>query len=359
MKNILYIIGLCFLTISCQEVYNVDDLDADKTIPVIQGMITNGDEPTTIKVAYAQTFGETVNRAINDAEVVIFDNQGNKAKLVGDAYGVYQVSKADFPSVPGRIYSVSVKLKTGDLFISDSVAMPMPPVLDSIYGRPSTNNKLIPNTDGEEKLVQYPALELMCALSTSDKDRMYNRFVVKAISQKLSSRVSSQRNPFPYNIYDWTSSSLLETDANQVASNMVNGMQVVNSKHIGYLNYETIAKTDTTTDIVSYGWIVTAYVYRTSAQAFDYYSKIEKQLSAQNHFFDPVPSQITGNFKCVNNPEKLVLGFFEANSQIKKYMAFYWVPLMKSYVKKELSNFVDTVQNGRQTHQAPGFWVNF
>jgi hypothetical protein len=36
-------------------------------------------------------------------------------------------------------------------------------------------------------------------------------------------------------------------------------------------------------------------------------------LSAQGRIFDPIATQFKGNITCINNPQKLALGIFEAS----------------------------------------------
>lgn len=359
MKNIFYLIIMSLSLVACQEVYDPGNLDSSELIPVIQGQITNSDDPCYVSVSYAKPFGASVVTYVNDAKVSIADNLGNRTTLTKVGSGLYQVEQSVFKGVPGRRYIVTVELKSGNAYVSDSVRMPMPATLDSISAKHSTYNKLITNADGDSHLEQYPALELMCNVSANDKDYLYNRFVVKAIAQKYSSTLAKQENPFPISIYNWTSSMNLESNANQVTGITTGSKSVVTNKHVGYLVYEKLPGTDTTTEITSAGWIVTTYVYRISAQSFLYYDKIQKQLEAKSHFFDPVPSQIKGNFTCVNKPEANVLGMFEANTQIKRYNGFSWHPSVKGYEVKDLTNFVDTVQEGRSIGKAPDFWIYF
>ncbi len=49
-----------------------------------------------------------------------------------------------------------------------------------------------------------------------------------------------------------------------------------------------------------------------SPEAFDYFSLVKNQLGIGGSIFDPPPATIRGNFTCINDPERQVVGFFFA-----------------------------------------------
>jgi len=265
------------------------------------------------------------------------------------------VEKNVFKAQAGRSYVLSVEFSDGNTFASDTVRMYAPPTIDSIYAKPAVKQYIVTDADGNESLKNIPALEVLCAVSTTDLDKNYCRFSVCALSQMLSFTLGMSR----YTVYHWTSSLLVNTNAEQTTGEVVDGRMVIKGKHLGYLEYKEGSATKEESAVLPAGWIVTTYAYRIAPQSYTYYQKIQKQLEAKGHFFDPVSSQIKGNMHCVNQSDKLVLGLFEANSQAKKITAFYWNSYRKDYVKKELVNFVDTISTGGRSQQMPGFWVSF
>lgn len=64
-------------------------------------------------------------------------------------------------------------------------------------------------------------------------------------------------------------------------------------------------------------------------EAFHFYRQIREQLLAENALFDPVATQITGNMRCVSDPDRIVLGLFEvAGSSRQTFVMSYepWQP---------------------------------
>ncbi|MEZ4900347.1 MAG: DUF4249 domain-containing protein [Spirosomataceae bacterium] len=55
-----------------------------------------------------------------------------------------------------------------------------------------------------------------------------------------------------------------------------------------------------------------------TAAGFEYWNALSKTTETTGSLFDPQPSQVTGNVKCVTNPQELVFGFFSAYTPQEK-----------------------------------------
>jgi hypothetical protein len=53
-------------------------------------------------------------------------------------------------------------------------------------------------------------------------------------------------------------------------------------------------------------------------ESYRFYKSANAQLEITGKIFDPIASQLLGNMKCINHPEKKVLGLFEASSVVKR-----------------------------------------
>jgi hypothetical protein len=105
-----------------------------------------------------------------------------------------------------------------------------------------------------------------------------------------------------------------------------------------FINDETTV-TEISEARTSIGWVIYCDVYSISPQTYLYYKKIQDFLTDDSKIFDPMPSQITGNIKCVSDTNKVVLGNFEVASGQRKYYAFCWVPSKTGVVKKKLETY--------------------
>ncbi|MCU0469965.1 MAG: DUF4249 domain-containing protein [Arcicella sp.] len=91
---------------SCQKEIDID-LNSTNAQVVIEGEITDQNEPYTVKITKTVNFTESNNYpAIKGANVTISDNVGNSEKLIETSAGVYQTSK--LRGISGRIYTMTV-----------------------------------------------------------------------------------------------------------------------------------------------------------------------------------------------------------------------------------------------------------
>src|SRR5690606_15183217 len=58
--------------------------------------------------------------------------------------------------------------------------------------------------------------------------------------------------------------------------------------------------------------------YAISREEFEYWEMLKKDNESVGSLFDAQPSQVTGNFTNIHNPEEPVLGFFKINSMTEK-----------------------------------------
>lgn len=352
IKNIIFTIALGVALLSCQKLYNPDDLNSGKKIPVIQGMISTGEGPYTVNVNYAAAYNSDSSTAINSAIVYILDDQNNFTFLANTGNGNYTTGENSFKGEIGRKYVLNVLLSDGSQFVSDTVQIPAKPSLDSISASVSTYKNISTDADGNVVSTDIPGLSISGYSSVSTTEPAYLRFESKAIYQSACEDLT-----YGYGIFFWTASTSIYDLPNEQTTSLEKGKQVVKNQNLGFLKYVAGANaTATTSQVLPAGWIVTAIAYRISAESYRYYQSIEKQLNATDHFFDPVPSQIKGNMHCLSNSDQLVLGLFEANSEDRKYVAYRWTKGERKIYKKDLDSFVDTITAGHQSMNPPAFW---
>lgn len=63
----------------------------------------------------------------------------------------------------------------------------------------------------------------------------------------------------------------------------------------------------------SYNWIIILDQYGIPKESYDFHEKLNRQFDADGTLFDPVIAQVYGNILCKNDPDKIVLGFFDLN----------------------------------------------
>jgi hypothetical protein len=69
---------------------------------------------------------------------------------------------------------------------------------------------------------------------------------------------------------------------------------------------------------IRYRYSILVKQYPLSKEGFFYWQQLKKNTEDLGTLFGPLPSQIRGNFKCLTNPEEVVLGYFDAGYTTSK-----------------------------------------
>jgi hypothetical protein len=98
-----------------------------------------------------------------------------------------------------------------------------------------------------------------------------------------------------------------------------------------------------------------------------YYKSLDAQMQSEGKLFDPIAAQLTGNIKCITDPNKKVIGFFEASSvNYSAYIVDFRnlsnsEPSLKRtpyILPPELVGCViNRLGSPHQDHNIPGFWI--
>jgi hypothetical protein len=96
-----------------------------------------------------------------------------------------------------------------------------------------------------------------------------------------------------------------------------------NNNVIAIEYYSKINMDDTTATAYSGNWHNTYLIhhrilylsqYTLNRETYLYYKSLYGQIQSEGKLFDPVAAQLNGNIKCITDPEKKTIGFFEASS---------------------------------------------
>ena len=359
MKNYpTYIIGFTLLIIgwSCKEVYYPEDIKSSERIPVIQGMIHN-DEVPSVKLSWALRYDDNLTEYISGAEVRVTDDLGNMVTLEETGNGFYTSFNSELTGEPGRIYTLYVRLPDGNEYVSSPELLPDYPVVDSLYADPGTREILTYSGSNEPLTEKQEGLFILADLSGDTDSALYFRFSTKTVKE-----ITYTQDPGTLGaktVFVWETGTL----GNFYSANHTieyNNRQILREHPVGFLHFDYDASQETERATAPYpeGWVLIFKIYSISERAYNYYNSIAEQLGSNNQMFAPIPSQVNSTIRCLTDPEKEVIGIFEASAQTKIFKAFAWKDL-EIYLARDLQSFPENLQDGSTLPFAPEFWVPF
>jgi hypothetical protein len=304
---------------SCQEKYDDPSIKSATGMIVVKGLITDAEGPYSVYVSHTIPFNDkepTVYAdalGIEGAEVIISDDSGNSEVLAEAGKGNYVTSEGGIRGIAGNTYTLSVTTPDGNNYQSKPCLLRPAPEIVSVYPVNTEEFVLVNNLYGPPTLQKRQGVGIFADIAGLSDDDTFYRFGIRIIKE---TRWVSFMGP---TVYCWTTTHI-KNKKNLLVTDFLAGDSII-KHHVAFLTPDAFPGD------YQQSWAVTLYldgrivaldIYALSREIYDYYSIFYNQLSAENRIFDPVPTNLTGNMYCKNDPSQTVLGIFEASG--KSYM---------------------------------------
>ena len=351
LKRIFYLAFVVMLFVSCEEYYK-PNLDIVPGLLVVESHITNNPAINFARLSMTNDFYNSApDEKIIGAKVELVESSGLIISGVEQSDGYFT-----FPKTPvsGRSYMLRINYKE-DLYESDSEIMPPVPVIDSLYTKNYLEKYYLTDVYGAPSLHER-AVRQISVDAPITPELEYYRFSWRAILEWVYSPPPvSGPGPPPPSWYGWK--SLYDAgDFNLAGKKEFSVSEKVKNHTLFTLQYNGNAYLDSAQQVPS-GWIVFVDQYGISKGSYDFHDQLNKQFDADGSLFDPVLTQVYGNIHCVNNPNKIVLGYFDLNS-FKQYRYFMRLGNGddRSVIIYPVFRFFDIPDSGYEIGSHPEFW---
>jgi hypothetical protein len=307
-REILMAFGLLSLTMllsGCISQFLPETTESQKIL-VVEGLITDQPGPKTIKLSVSMPLGErSVDRPLSGCVVNVTDDDGVTKQFTETAIGVYS-SVEPYQGEVGRSYKLHIK--TGADFDnkeyeSKFVMMnPVPPV-DSLYYKKVVIEK---SSDG---LPMKEGAQLY--LSTHDPQNLCHFYRWEF--------TETWQFSLPYYVDNKTCWTTENSKKINIKSTLNMGDDRIVRFPIQYL--------DNNTDKLSMRYSILVNQLSLSEEEYEYWDKLQNTVQDVGSLYDMIPSSVSGNMVCLQNPSEKVLGYFSVSASrtkrlfIKAYFA--------------------------------------
>jgi hypothetical protein len=282
---------------------------------------------------------------VSNCKVSIKDTWGNNYPLFEVGEGTY-MNNSLFAK-ENETYSLNVVTPDSQIYQSQSQKLPPFYKQDSIYGAQVTKTVLESNSDGTFYNSEQKGIETFIDLSSESGDvpkcRYSSRVTVMytyGIGSAPPITISCWQTFTPEGSLNLTNSSYGKTKG------------IIKEHSICFFQ-SSLNKYDSRLYVSLFGFLVAFKKYNLSPEAYEFYKKEKEQIEASGKLFDPIPSQVLGNIKCLSNPSNSVYGFFEVTS-VEQFYIRYSAGGTKLTRQSAIPGFVDF----GETDKRPAFWLN-
>lgn len=323
LKKIYLAALMMVTTIGCTEIF-IPDIDSDTEALVVEGLITDGDGPFTVKLTEALPFvsdSASVTKYVSDAELTVQDSEDQIYDLTYEGKGKYALPSS-FKAKVGNSYVLHIKTSDGSIYESDVQTLLPPESYDSIHSL----------VIKEEYLDEYNVLksiscfdvrvDLFKAVSSTVPTPLcrFESNIVVQYSFTYDPKIDSIPTWY-WSVFGWKTSLLddyenITVERSKMSTPIIKNHFLCNIP-LGIANYGI--------NTGGNGGIIYYYrfnQYTINEETYNYYKEANSQLTASGKLFDPITTQLYGNMKCINDPSKVMLGLFEVSSVTRAAFVF-------------------------------------
>ena len=325
----LYIVLFSFVVIisSCKESFN-PKLDEVNSPLVVDGLITDQAQPYTIKLYKAAKFNsdQTYTQETN-ADVKVSDDCGNTYNFTETSAGIYVSNPSQFVGQPGRTYILTINTNDNILYHSNPQLLLPNNFNVTAYAEFGTKDQLVEDADGNPSKQSLQGINLLVDIQNNTDTLARFRFENKtSLEYSYAVAISLWKTYiyFCWNLQNDNSLVNISGEQYQTSSNDIKKHKIcfIPKPEAIRANYSDTVEMDPfyTMAYVSQQ-IIKVSQFRINSETYQFNKDVNTMLAAQSKMFDPGSTQIKGNVHCDSNPQKLVLGLFEASSVTTNYYA--------------------------------------
>ena len=319
------------LVTSCSKVYD-SHVDTAQNMLVVDGRITNKKEAYHVTLTYAKPFNSSEKSTpVSGANVFVTDNLNNSYKFNERDKGDYVSDSLQFTGQPGHTYRLHILTTDGTEYESDPQRMFPEVSPDNAYAK--FDNQVILNGVTGLKVSTHGASIFMDIRNQSDtvpRFRIVSNLVLQYYNQGNFQLDWDHFLLLQY--YCWQTVNI-NSNFNITDEDYLSNSASIKNHPAGFLDdnnnviaieyYSKINMDDTTATAYSGNWHNTYLIhhrilylsqYTLNRETYLYYKSLYGQIQSEGKLFDPVAAQLNGNIKCITDPEKKTIGFFEASS---------------------------------------------
>jgi hypothetical protein len=277
---------------------------------VIYGMVTNENGPHEITILKTKKINSKVNEAVRGAKVSIYDDKGNTVPLAEDSVGKYHTPET-FAGQIGAKYKLNIELQEGKQYESDYVELLDVPDISELEAEKMT--KPATGTSLESSGYQF----YITTKPGTGEQKYFKWDVSEDCEYRLPFKISAYWDgqvltqiypPIPHKCYTHT---------------QFNDIYISDTKNFqtNYITHYPLNFTPGSTKFL-YMYGISVRQYALSEFSYKYWHS-----AMENNQPDPLyskqPYQLTGNIKCIGNPDETVFGIFEASAVKSKGISAY------------------------------------
>jgi len=359
MKNTLYFTLLMFVLAGCIERYDAK-IDKNESILVVEGIITGG----TTQIKLSKSVGLNVPSfedliTVDHASVYVDCDDGTRSFVAySSGNGVYQISTGEL-NVDAK-YRLVINVNDA-VYQSDFVSPTITSPVNVSFTSDDKDILVCVTTLGNDDQIGYYLWSIqenweihsyvqgpyvLFRIATNFSGGIYSPISQAKMEEEVANLISA----------GWEIIEIGTDSRGRLTGyvRVVNNLYSPNNKYYCWgtdsskifitgttdklidndIREKKIFSFPRTDDRTSVLYRVQVTQNRIHKEAYDYYTNVLKNMKQTGSIFAPIPSEITGNIKCISNPDIPVIGYVDVSTTSMEDIQYldnkFWDPSLRS-----------------------------
>lgn len=309
-KKIIFLISVSFFLNSCTETYPLLTNTYEEAI-VVEATLTNELKNQEIKITKTARFEDTSIKTETGAKVIVKDNLNNEYVFEENS-GIY-VSQTAFQILPDRQYTLEITAKDGKIYQSSPETLTTVTPIQSIVPSLATNKdnetgvQINVNSYDASRTSKYYRYEYEESYKIIAPRWSLSKLIVTGPeSIQLIPNSSSTRTCYATK----KSTDILLVNTNDQSEDKVN----FPIRFIEQKNY-----------IIGHRYSILVKQYVENLAAYNFHKTMRDIASSASILSPKQPGVLSGNIKCINDPNTKVIGYFDVSSFSEQRIFFNYI----------------------------------
>ncbi|MEY4930578.1 MAG: hypothetical protein RI909_1302 [Bacteroidota bacterium] len=286
MKRVAW---LLIVLAGCIDPYTPPEIKSSSAILVIDGHIDINSQ-SVIKLTRSQNLYEDLEpEKVYGAQVILENENGVTYPLTAAGDGSYSLAPQSFAAVKHRLL---VRTADAKEYSSEFVEIKNSPPIDSVSWDINSDLgvNIYANTHSTESGTGYYRWKF-------EETWQYTSAYQSIYVYNYSTRQAELRQDDIFNCWQSnTSTDILVGSTSRLNENIISEFPITK-----------VAQRD---ERLRFTYSILLKQYAISEAAYSYWQQLKKTTEDLGTIFSPLPSQVTGNYRSITNPEEPVLGYF-------------------------------------------------
>ncbi len=300
----IYFILIILINNSCVEPFDIETITFQSAL-VIEATITNEFKYQEIKLSKTFRLEDDGPLAESNANVKIVDDAGSIYDFQETSPGNY-VSNFEFKAEPNKNYQLFVTRYDGKSYTTQPIQLTNITQIDNIYA-----SRVIDDLGNENLSVFVDSFD-------PTGNSKYYRYVYEETFKIIAPKWNGYDLVVTSNTAPYTIERVLRTREERVCYKTINSNAIIQTETNGFTEdrvtkfpVRVLSKDNA---IISHRYSILVKQYVQSLDAFTFYKTLANLSGSESLFSQNQPGFFNGNVFSIDDPNEMVVGFFELSS---------------------------------------------